>query len=100
MVTNAEGLAAQSVTQRYKSLANIERGVKVLKSEIEIGPVYHGLPERIRAHASICFLALRGSTLNPDFRPFSESAFSTGAGFKAMIAKALWWHVCNSNPQT
>lgn len=43
---------------------------------------------------------LRGSTLNPDFRPFSESAFSTGAGFKAMIAKVLWWHVCNSHLQT
>jgi hypothetical protein len=30
----------------------------VLKSEIEIGPVYHRLPERIRAHAAICFIAL------------------------------------------
>jgi hypothetical protein len=29
-----------------------------LKSELEIGPVYHRLPERIRAHASICFMAL------------------------------------------
>jgi transposase len=46
------------VIQRYKSLADIERGFKVLKSEIEIGPVYHRLPERIRAHASICFMAL------------------------------------------
>ena len=42
----------------YKSLADIERGFKVLKSELEIGPVYHRLPERIRAHASICFMAL------------------------------------------
>ena len=50
--------AAQNVIQRYKSLADIERGFKVLKSEIEIGPVYHRLPERIRAHASICFMAL------------------------------------------
>jgi hypothetical protein len=58
LVTNAEGLAAQNVIQRYKSLADIERGFKVLKSEIEIGPVYHRLPERIRAHASICFMAL------------------------------------------
>ncbi len=58
LVTNAEGLAAQHVIQRYKSLADIERGFKVLKSEIEIGPVYHRLPERIRAHASICFMAL------------------------------------------
>jgi transposase len=30
----------------------------VLKSDIEIAPVYHRLPERIRAHALICFLAL------------------------------------------
>ena len=44
--------------QRYKSLADIERGFKVLKSEIEIGPVYRRLPERVRAHASICFMAL------------------------------------------
>ena len=41
----------------------------------------------------------RGSTLHPDFRPFWESASSAGAGFKAMIAKVLWWHVCNSHPQ-
>ena len=46
------------MVQRYKSLADIERGFKVLKSEIEIAPVFHRLPERIRAHASICFMAL------------------------------------------
>ena len=43
---------------RYKSLADIERGFRVLKSEIEIAPVFHRLPERIRAHASLCFMAL------------------------------------------
>ena len=48
----------EKVIERYKSLADIERGFKVLKSELEIGPVYHRLPERIRAHASICFMAL------------------------------------------
>jgi transposase len=29
-----------------------------MKSELEIGPFYHRLPDRIRAHASICFMAL------------------------------------------
>ena len=58
LVTNATDLAAADVIARYKSLADIERGFKVLKSEIEIGPVYHRLPERIRAHAQICFIAL------------------------------------------
>ena len=40
----------------------------------------------------------RGSTLHPDFRPFSESASSAGAGLKAATVKVLWWHVCNSHP--
>jgi transposase len=65
------------VVQRYKSLADIERGFRVLKSDLEIAPVYHRLPERIRAHALICFLALvlyrvmrlrlkaNGSTVSP-----------------------------------
>ncbi|MBK8768224.1 MAG: IS1634 family transposase [Burkholderiaceae bacterium] len=58
VVTNVQDLEPGAVIERYKSLADIERGFKVLKSELEIGPVYHRLPERIRAHASICFMAL------------------------------------------
>ena len=38
--------------------ADIERDFKVLKSEIQIGRVYDRPPERIRSHASICFMAL------------------------------------------
>ena len=58
VVTNVRDMVPGKVIERYKSLADIERGFKVLKSELEIGPVYHRLPERIRAHASICFMAL------------------------------------------
>lgn len=58
LVTNVADLGAADVVQRYKALADIERGFRVLKSEIEIAPVYHRLPERIRAHASLCFMAL------------------------------------------
>jgi hypothetical protein len=58
LVTNVRDMAASEVVQRYKALADIERGFKVLKSEIEIAPVFHRLPERIQAHASICFMAL------------------------------------------
>ena len=58
LVTNVPDMNPVQVIARYKSLADIERGFKVLKSELEIGPVYHRLPERIRAHASICFMAL------------------------------------------
>lgn len=58
LVTNVPDLAPAEVVERYKSLADIERGFKVLKSAIEIAPVFHRLPERIKAHALVCFLAL------------------------------------------
>lgn len=58
LVTNTGDLSPAEVVDRYKSLADIERGFRVLKSEIEIGPVYHRLPQRIKAHAVICFMAL------------------------------------------
>ncbi len=58
IVTNVSDMVPGKLIERYKSLADIERGFKVLKSELEIGPVYHRLPERNRAHASICFMAL------------------------------------------
>jgi transposase len=58
LVTNTPDMTPAELIQRYKSLADIERGFRVLKSEIEIGPIYHRLPDRIRAHAAICFMAL------------------------------------------
>lgn len=58
LITNVKPMDAADVVSRYKALADIERGFRVLKSDLEIGPVYHRLPERIRAHALICFLAL------------------------------------------
>ena len=78
LVSNVPDLSAEQIVARYKSLADIERGFHVLKSEIEIAPVFHRLPERIRAHASICFMALvlhrvmrqrlklAGSSLSPE----------------------------------
>ena len=58
LVTNVPDLTAIDVVARYKALADIERGFRVLKSEIDIAPVFHRLPNRICAHALICFLAL------------------------------------------
>ena len=68
----------EEIVKRYKALADIERGFRVLKSEIEIAPVFHRRPDRIRAHAMICFIALvlyrvlrmrlkdKGSTYSPE----------------------------------
>ena len=58
LVTNVADLEPKEVVASYKALADIERGFKILKSEIEIAPVFHRLPDRIRAHAMLCFIAL------------------------------------------
>ena len=58
LVTNVADLTPTEVVQRYKALADIERGFRVLKSETLIAPVYHRLPRRIRAHALVCLIAL------------------------------------------
>ncbi len=58
LLTNASELSPAETVTRYKSLADIEHGFRVLKSDIEIAPVHHRLPDRIRAQALICFLAL------------------------------------------
>jgi len=58
LVINVQDMAVHEVVLRYKALADIWRGFKVLKSEIEFAPVLHRLPERIRAQASICVMTL------------------------------------------
>jgi len=58
LLTNVADLPAAELVRQYKDLADIERGFRVLKSQIEIAPVHHRLPDRIRAHTFICFLAL------------------------------------------
>ena len=76
LVSNVPDASPAEIVSRYKALADIERGFRVLKSEIEIAPVFHRLSDRIRAHALICFLALllyrvlrlkaRGSATSPE----------------------------------
>jgi len=58
LITNT-GLAKTKLVDTYKDLAMIERHFRDLKSELEIGPVYHHTEKRIRAHIFVCFLALQ-----------------------------------------
>jgi hypothetical protein len=48
----------EDIVAPYKALADIERAFRVIKIEIDIMPVFHRRPDRIRAQALICFLAL------------------------------------------
>jgi len=57
LVTNTDAPATE-VVNCHKRLADIERGFRVVKSNIEISPVCHRLPHRIRAHVLVCFVVL------------------------------------------
>lgn len=55
---NVRDLSAREAVARYKDLADMERGFRVMNSQLQIAALYHRLPDKIRAHTFICFLAL------------------------------------------
>lgn len=56
--TSDDRLAAEDVVRGYKQLVAVERVFRDLKHALDLRPVYHRLPERIRAHVLLCWLAL------------------------------------------
>ena len=56
--TSDDTLSLSDIVLGYKQLHDIERGFRTLKSDLDLRPVYHHKPSRIRAHVLICWLAL------------------------------------------
>ena len=51
-------LAASDVVRVYKSLSQAERAFRSIKTvDLEIRPIHHRLPDRVRAHVLLCMLA-------------------------------------------
>ena len=56
-VSGAQMDAAQCV-RNYKSLANVERAFRSLKTmDLKVRPIHHRLADRVRAHILLCMLA-------------------------------------------
>jgi len=54
----AEVLDSTSTVRAYKSLANVERAFRSLKTvDLEIRPIHHRRASRVRAHVLLCMLA-------------------------------------------
>ena len=56
--TSDDGLSVEDVVMGYKQLFEIERVFRDLKHLVDIRPVYHRLPDRIKAHVILCWLAM------------------------------------------
>lgn len=54
----SEQSTAEQTVLAYKRLASVERAFRSLKSvDLNIRPIHHRLPDRVRAHVLICLLA-------------------------------------------
>jgi transposase len=53
-----EVLSSERVVASYKSLSNVERAFRSLKSvDLHVRPIHHRLADRVRAHILLCLLA-------------------------------------------
>ena len=55
--TSEKHMRASDVMEAYHTLWKIERSFRIMKSTLEIRPVYHDAPRRIEGHFVVCFLA-------------------------------------------
>ena len=53
-----DNVPAADAARLFKGLLDVERGFRDLKQVLEVRPVYHRKQQRIRAHVTLCFLAL------------------------------------------
>ena len=56
--TNIEEINPLEFLSSYRGLWQVEQTFRIAKSSLEIRPVFHYSPRRIRAHFSICYMAL------------------------------------------
>jgi transposase len=53
-----EALSSQEVVASYKCLSGVERAFRSLKTvDLQVRPIHHRLPDRVRAHILLCVLA-------------------------------------------
>ena len=56
--TTDDTLPAADAARLYKGLLDVERSFRDLKQVLELRPVYHRTQDPIRAHVTLCYLAL------------------------------------------
>jgi transposase len=56
VVTNAK-LSGEEILARYNDLWKVEDAFRVTKHDLQVRPVFHWKPRRIKAHIAICFTA-------------------------------------------
>lgn len=56
--TNINDIDAGELLSTYRGLWQIEQTFRIAKNHLEIRPIFHYTPRRIKAHFAICYMAL------------------------------------------
>ena len=57
IVTNNETLSSEELIHQYSNLWQVEESFRITKHDLEIRPIYHWKPSRVKAHLAISFMA-------------------------------------------
>lgn len=55
--TSEKSMTATDIMDAYHTLWKIEESFRIMKSTLEVRPIFHWKPERIHGHFVVCFLA-------------------------------------------
>jgi len=55
--TSEQNLDVESILDAYHTLWRIEESFRIMKSTLEVRPIFHWTPNRIKGHFVICFLS-------------------------------------------
>lgn len=58
IITNHPDLTAEQIIHQYHGLWQVEQCFRVSKHDLNIRPIFHWTPQKIKAHIAICFMAL------------------------------------------
>ena len=55
--TSEQDMPPSKILEAYHTLWKIEESFRIMKSALEVRPIYHWTPDRIKGHFVVCFLA-------------------------------------------
>jgi transposase len=58
VITNIDDLKPEEILAQYKGLWQIEETFRISKLDLQVRPIYHWTPRRVKAHIAIAFMAL------------------------------------------
>lgn len=98
--TSEKSMAPTDIMDAYHTLWKIEESFHVMKSTLEVRPVYHWTPKRIEGHFVVCFLAfMMERTLENLLKNENDEIFSSPDKIQESLNTMQLASVCTNNEE-